>query len=175
MDKTLSYSIERDDKKVSASALAVLAQKTFIDKFGHIYAEEDLAVFLENSVSPAVFQRYQDDPNCTIWTCQTGNGTLIGYAIAGPCDLPIDNREANAGELKRIYIDQSAQGVGIGAEMITHILEWLGEHYHPLYLGVFSENLGAQELYKRFGFEIVGEYFFVVGKHRDHEFIMRRS
>jgi RimJ/RimL family protein N-acetyltransferase len=40
---------------------------------------------------------------------------------------------------------------------------------------VWSENFGAQRLYARYGFTRVGDYFFPVGEHRDHEFILRRS
>jgi len=39
---------------------------------------------------------------------------------------------------------------------------------------VWSENHGAQRLYARHGFEHVGDYDFVVGNIRDHEFILRR-
>ena len=44
-----------------------------------------------------------------------------------------------------------------------------------LWIGVWSENLGAQRLYARRGFEQVGTYAFAVGRVRDHEFILRRG
>jgi ribosomal protein S18 acetylase RimI-like enzyme len=43
-----------------------------------------------------------------------------------------------------------------------------------IWIGVWSENLGAQRFYARRGFEKVGEYGFPVGKTLDHEFILRR-
>ena len=43
-----------------------------------------------------------------------------------------------------------------------------------LWIGVWSENYGAQRLYARHGFEIVGEYSFMVGDHADRELITRR-
>lgn len=45
----------------------------------------------------------------------------------------------------------------------------------PLYIGVWSENFGAERLYARHGFQRVGEYLFPVGEHRDLEFILKRS
>jgi diamine N-acetyltransferase len=39
---------------------------------------------------------------------------------------------------------------------------------------VWSENLGAQRFYGRYGFDKVGEYGFVVGKTIDREFILKR-
>jgi ribosomal protein S18 acetylase RimI-like enzyme len=54
-------------------------------------------------------------------------------------------------------------------------LSWLEERFDHLYVGVYSENFRAQELYRRYGFEKVGEYHFMVGDHADLEWIMRRS
>jgi ribosomal protein S18 acetylase RimI-like enzyme len=41
-------------------------------------------------------------------------------------------------------------------------------------VGVWSQNLGAQRFYRRYGFDKAGEYGFSVGKTVDHEFILRR-
>jgi RimJ/RimL family protein N-acetyltransferase len=55
-------------------------------------------------------------------------------------------------------------------------LAWLAaEGLAPLYVGVWSGNVGAQRLYGRFGFAKVGEYEYPVGRQRDREFILRRS
>jgi len=40
---------------------------------------------------------------------------------------------------------------------------------------VWSENFGAQRFYARYGFAKAGEYDFIVGRQRDHEFIYRRD
>ena len=40
-------------------------------------------------------------------------------------------------------------------------LDWLvANERMPLYIGVWSENLGAQRFYERYGFGKVGEYGF---------------
>jgi ribosomal protein S18 acetylase RimI-like enzyme len=43
------------------------------------------------------------------------------------------------------------------------------------WLGVYSENPGAQRFYTRYGFMKVGEYEFPVGPLRDREFIFSRK
>ncbi len=54
-------------------------------------------------------------------------------------------------------------------------LTWLTEQQcSPLYIGVWSENSGAQRFCGRYGFVKVGEYGFPVGKTVDHEFILKR-
>ena len=54
-------------------------------------------------------------------------------------------------------------------------LDWLEKPGRMLWIGVWSENFGAQKLYGRLGFEKVGEYEFPVGGTRDREFILRRG
>ena len=66
-------------------------------------------------------------------------------------------------------------GSGLGAQLLNITLDWLGGFGRRLWLGVWSENHGAQRLYARHGFEKVGEYVFKVGETRDQEFILRRE
>jgi ribosomal protein S18 acetylase RimI-like enzyme len=66
------------------------------------------------------------------------------------------------------------QGQGLGTRLFEAALEWLEQHYSPLYIGVWSQNHGAQRFYARYGFTKVGEYGFPVGSTVDREFILRR-
>jgi hypothetical protein len=49
------------------------------------------------------------------------------------------------------------------------------QHRAPVYVGVWSGNVGAQRLYERFGFRKIGEYDFRVGDQLDREFILARG
>ena len=54
-------------------------------------------------------------------------------------------------------------------------LAWLEKDGpRTLWIGVWSENLGAQRFYARHGFGRVGSYEFPVGRVRDLEYILRR-
>jgi ribosomal protein S18 acetylase RimI-like enzyme len=44
----------------------------------------------------------------------------------------------------------------------------------PQWVGVWSENQKAQQLYLAYGFEKVGEYTFPVGETEDRDFIFCR-
>src|SRR5690606_20513156 len=99
-----------------------------------------------------------------------------GHAAAGPCGLPHPDVAAGDGELKRLYLLKAYQGAGWGGRMFDTAMDWLqGNGAGALWIGVWSENFGAQRFYARRGFEIVGEYLFPVGRVRDREFIMRRA
>ena len=99
----------------------------------------------------------------------------IGYVTACPAHLPHPDVVPGDGEIQRLYILRGRQGAGRGTLLLKTALEWL-ERDGPrtLWIGVWSENYGAQRFYARHGFEIVGEYSFMVGDHADHELITRR-
>lgn len=99
----------------------------------------------------------------------------IGYVTACPAHLPHPDVGPGDGEIQRLYILQGHQGGGRGTLLLKTALEWL-ERDGPrtLWIGVWSENYGAQRFYARHGFEIVGDYSFMVGDHADHELITRR-
>ena len=99
----------------------------------------------------------------------------IGYVTACPAHLPHPDVAPGDGEIQRLYILQGHQGGGRGTALLTTALEWL-ERDGPrtLWIGVWSENYGAQRFYARHGFEIVGDYSFMVGDHADYELITRR-
>ncbi|MBW3549266.1 MAG: GNAT family N-acetyltransferase [Proteobacteria bacterium] len=104
-----------------------------------------------------------------------GDGEPVGHAAAGPCGLPHPEVAASDGELKRLYVLKDHQNAGWGGRLFQTALDWL-QRDGPctLWIGVWSENLGAQRFYARHGFEHVGDYEFPVGRVRDHEFILRR-
>jgi GNAT superfamily N-acetyltransferase len=123
-----------------------------------------------------VHRTYLADEKCAVWLAER-DGEAVGYALAGrPCTLPHDEVRPEDGELKRIYLLQSAQNSGVGSRLITEALDWL-ERDGPctLWIGVWSQNFGAQRFYQRLGFEKVGDYEFLVGTVRDPEFILRRG
>ena len=116
-------------------------------------------------------------------TARAGEGTQassperspIGYVTACSAHLPHPDVAPGDGEIQRLYILRGHQGGGRGTLLLRTALEWLErEGPRTLWIGVWSENDGAQRFYARHGFEIVGEYSFMVGDHADREFITCR-
>jgi diamine N-acetyltransferase len=158
-------------------ALSALAIKTFCDTFAHLYPPEDLQAFLRGSYAPEVLAPQVADP-AQFWRMAWDADKAVGYLHAGPVGLPhTDADPANQGEIKRLYIDTSQQGRGLGKQLLTIGLDYLSERYGdaPQWIGAWSENHRAQGLYRAYGFEKVGEYGFPVGTTIDHEFILRKG
>lgn len=155
-----------------AADIAALGRVTFAETFTH-YTPEDLAAFLDAKYQPGIFRALIEDPAEMIFKAVL-DGKIVGYAHAGRCGLPHPDVTPACGELKRLYVKAGLQGAGIGNALLDAALGWLEKPARALWIGVFSENLGAQKLYGRRGFTKVGAYKFVVGKALDEEFILRR-
>ena len=162
-----------------AAALAELGTATFIESFGQLYVPRDLQAFLEESHSVEAYAKVLANPDYALWIAERpaedGTPRAIGYAQAGPCGLPHDDAKPGDGELKRLYLLKSEQNGGVGRALFDQALAWLErDGPRPLWISVWSENLGAQRFYGRYGFEFAGEYAFIVGEQRDREFMFRR-
>ena len=158
-----------------APRLSELGSATFIEAFGHLYPPDDLNHFLAKAHSTSLYERLLRDPDVDIRLAGDDAAPPVGYLVAGRCNLPVPNREPRAGEIRRLYVRKSGQSAGLGTKLLLLALDWLAwREFGPLYVGVWSGNVGAQRLYERFGFEKIGEYEFAVGKTLDHEFILRR-
>ena len=187
-----------------AEALSHLSRTCFTQTFGHLYAPSDLEAFLDEAYSPTVLRAELNDPERATWLLfdepvDEAGATLssddfpgtpapeaqapassvsqapIGYVTACPAHLPHPDFAPGDGEVQRLYILQGYQGWGRGTALLRTALDWL-ERDGPrtIWIGVWSENYGAQRFYARHGFEIVGDYSFMVGDHADHELITRR-
>ena len=187
-----------------ADSLSDLSRTCFTQTFGHLYAPSDLDAFLDEAYSPTVLRAELNDPERATWllfdepvdeagaplssgghpgTPEPGDEAStssisqapIGYVTACPAHLPHPDVAPGDGEVQRLYILQGHQGGGHGTALLRTALDWL-ERGGPrtIWIGVWSENYGAQRFYARHGFEIVGDYSFMVGNHADHELITRR-
>ena len=171
----MSEIIIRRAVPADASVLADLAATTFSDTFAHLYDPGDLAAFLEDSYCVAALAADLADPAKALWLVEAGD-QAVGYAQCGPCDLPHPEVTSSCRELKRLYLLKAYQNAGLGGRLFKEALDWMDEGGpRNLWIGVWSENHGAQRFYQRAGFQKVGEYGFKVGLTTDREFILRRS
>jgi diamine N-acetyltransferase len=158
-----------------AATLAALGASTFTETFGHLYPPEDLQAFLLGTHSVDAWTRLLADPQRAFWIAALADATPVGFIAVGACKLPVENREPTAGEIQQLYVLARHHNLRLGSRLMDIGMEWLdAQGLTPVYIGVWSENLGAQRFYGRYGFGKVGEYGFPVGKTVDREFILKR-
>lgn len=160
-----------------AAHLATLSAATFTETFGHLYPPEDLEEYLTRVCAIESCKKALEDPATAIWLAHVeGEEAPIGFVLVGRCKLPVEGLEPTAGEVKQLYVLSKFHNLRIGARLLAAALDWMGsQRSTPIYVGVWSENYGAQRFYQGYGFVKVGEYDFPVGKTLDREFIMRQQ
>ena len=158
-----------------AEVIARLGAETFTAAFGHLYAHEDLVAFLKGTHEAQIYRALISSKSHAVWKAVSETRDTIGYGVAGPLSLPVNNASNCALELKRLYVKSGFQSQGLGDRLMNTFFAWAEQYRYPeLYLGVYAENYAAQRFYQRHGFQKVGNYLFPVGRHRDLEFIYKR-
>ncbi len=158
-----------------AGRLSALAEQTFTEAFGHLYPAQDLQEFIAESYAVERQRVILSTPGYAVWLLEH-DGVAVGHAAAGPCGLPNPGVQPGDGELKRLYVLAAHQGTGWGGKLFQAAMDWLlADGPRTVWIGVWSENLGAQRFYARHGFVKVGEHTFPVGRVVDLEFTLRRA
>ena len=175
----MTEALIRPAEPTDAPALAALGRRTFLDTFvdgfGIPYPADDLETYLAGSFSEVALLAKLAEPGGAWWVAER-DGAILAFANAGPNGLPHPDARPSHMELRRLYVDKAAQGLGLGTRLLDIALDWMEAHTDgPLWIGVWSQNLKAQKLYAAYGFEMAGEYQFPVGEWRDDEFILRRG
>lgn len=154
-------------------ALAELGRTSFVDAFGHLYSAENLNRFLESAYSQPVVKAELANPK-RLFRIAEREGQMVGYCKIGfDVTLEHDAKGRRVMELKQLYLRGSETGSGIGAALMDWALdEARARGFDDVILSVWSQNFGAQRFYARYGFEKIGDTIFMVGDHRDEEYLM---
>lgn len=156
-------------------ALSQLATNSFIAKFGALYSPEDLASFLGENLSEAAFAADLANPDRLIQLADDDGQLLAFCKIGQTCGFPDHARGNRVMELKQLYADAAATGMGIGGQLMDWAMaEFAARGADEVQLSVYAENHGAHRFYSRYGFAKVADITFKVGEQLDPEFLYAR-
>lgn len=163
----------REARPDDAPALAALGRDSFCAKFAHLYQPDDLSTFLEDVYAVDTVAMEIADPKLSHQLAIDADGALAGFVkLKHPSDYGEYSDAANPIGLGQLYTDPGRTGQGIGARLMDWALDQArARHCDAIQLSVFSENYGAQRFYQRYGFAKIADIFFMVGGHRDDEFL----
>lgn len=95
-------------------------------------------------------------------------GAVAGYAVFWAV--------LDQGELGNVAVDEAARGQGIGSKLVEAILERaLDRGVREVFLEVRKSNVRAQELYKAFGFDEVGQRRNYYLQPREDAIVMKKE
>jgi ribosomal protein S18 acetylase RimI-like enzyme len=162
----------RDAKSEDAPALTAFARASWLATFGHLpYPPADLAAYLKKNYGVEIQRAEIADPEVR-YRLALCDGALVGYCMMGVLAMPVDDPRGL--ELHRLYVDESVKGAGVAAALMEDCIAWArGKNASALYLSVWENNERAQRFYRRFGFEDLGEWDFMVGDTADRDLIWK--
>ncbi len=161
----------RDANGADAAALALFAERSFTETFGHLYPQEDLSAHVAAKYQAHVIAAEIADVD-TRYVLALRDGAIVGYSKLGEVDMNVDATDAL--ELHRLYVDTSVKGAGVAKTLMDDGLAWArGKGARVMFLSVWENNARAQAFYKRYGFEHVKEHTFMVGRVADRDFIWK--
>jgi diamine N-acetyltransferase len=155
-----------------AQALADLGRDTFVHSFGHLYSTANLNLFVEDTYSLCMVKAELENTE-RLYQVAEEDGRMVGYCKLGRTNhfpWPFENRRAM--EFKQLYLHHDYKGIGIADQLMQWALQ-MSHGYDDMVLSVYSNNPRAQRFYQRYGFEKYMDYFFMVGGHRDDEYLYR--
>ena len=87
---------------------------------------------------------------------------MVNQQVAGCCALrPLDSAdEANASEMKRLYVRPAFRGLGLGRQLAEAVMDAARRHgYSSIFLDTLDEMETARALYEDLGFEEIPPYY----------------
>ncbi|KAI1150524.1 acyl-CoA N-acyltransferase [Nemania diffusa] len=149
-----------------AAAIAKIGADTFTAASGFAVSAEDLAEFLAITYVESAVLADLKDPALETWAARDANGKVLGLVqlVRGLTEPCVPGDPATHAELRRLYVDTTAHGRGIGSKLIAAVeSQARAEGYKQLWLTVWENNASAARLYLRLGYQKVGTTDFITG------------
>ncbi len=90
-------------------------------------------------------------PRCAFWVVRDETPRVVG-------SVGVDRKDEQTAELKRLYVDASLRGRGIGQQLVETVLDWTrAEGLARVVLWSDTRFENSHRLYRRLGFTQLGE------------------
>ncbi|KAI0534229.1 acyl-CoA N-acyltransferase [Xylaria digitata] len=182
--QTLSKPISVSDITVGhalaseAAAIASIGADTFTATFGFSVSAEDLAEFLSTTYSEVTVLADLKDPAVQTLVARDSTGKVLGLVqlIRGLSEPCVPGDPATHAELRRLYVDTTAHGRGIGSKLIAAVEDQArAEGFKELWLTVWEHNPKAERLYQRLGYKKYGSTDFLTGSCVQTDHVLSKS
>jgi ribosomal protein S18 acetylase RimI-like enzyme len=156
-----------------AELLAQLGAVTFTEAFGAVNTQEDLESYLQTAFSITQIHSEIAEPGNVFFILYQHN-EAIAYAKLNSNEKLNSLEGKKIMQIQRIYARRKALGTGAGAQLMQQCIDEAQSHgVEVLWLTVWQQNLRAIEFYKKWGFEVIGEKQFMVGRKQYLDHVMK--
>jgi Acetyltransferases len=155
-----------------AELLAHLGATTFTEAFGSANTREDLEAYLQSSFSVETIKKELNSEG-NLFFLLFSDEEPLAYAKLNLNETLNQLEGKRILQIQRIYARQKALGTGVGARLMKHCLDTARElGKEAVWLSVWQKNSRAIEFYRKWGFKIIGERKFKVGKAINDDYVM---
>ncbi|KAI1083355.1 acyl-CoA N-acyltransferase [Whalleya microplaca] len=168
----------RDALLSDAGAIAQIGADTFTATFGFSVPPDDLANYLAATYSAHAIEVELRDKKTTTFVAHDDLGIILGFVqlVRSSTEVCIPGEPASHAELRRLYVDITAQGRGIGSKLIAAVENNArAEGFKMLWLTVWEDNRDAKRLYETLHFGRVGEVDFATGNCIQTDWVMAKT
>ncbi|OTA69242.1 protease synthase and sporulation negative regulatory protein PAI 1 [Hypoxylon sp. EC38] len=164
-----------------AAAIAQIGANTFTAAFGFSVPENDLADYLATTYSAKAIEAEllsAQENNISTFVARDEAGAVLGFVqlVRGLTEPCLQGDASTHAELRRLYVDVSAHGRGVGSKLIAAVENRAkAEGFRTLWLTVWEDNAGAQRLYRKLGYVKVGETDFATGECIQTDWVLAKS
>jgi ribosomal protein S18 acetylase RimI-like enzyme len=155
------------------SRLQEISRKTFKEAFSSVNTEENMAKYMEETLSVAKLSLELENDNSAFYFASVDNKT-IGYLKLNFGTSQTDIKDPLATEIERIYVLKAYQGKNVGQLLFEKALEIARQKkHHYIWLGVWEENQAAIRFYERNGFVAFDKHLFILGNDEQTDILMK--
>ena len=156
-----------------AEKLCLFARQAFYDSYAWYNTEEDMVVYLDSSFSIDKIKTEINDPKAT-FVLAFDEHHVCGYIKLIWNERPdIPNIDEKQLEIARLYADKKLIGKGIGRLLMEAAIAFAKQvNAAIIWLDVWKENKRAIAFYTKWGFKIVSDWTFMLGKDLQEDYIM---
>lgn len=155
-----------------AAFLAAIAERTFRDAFAAENSSSDIDLHCAQYFRPELQSREISDPRLVTLLAEAA-GELIGFAqlrlehaaSCVQCEQP--------SELNRLYVASAWHGRGAAHDLMLAVFDEAARAGSDcIWLGVWEKNARAIAFYRKYGFRVVGDHTFMLGRDRQRDLIL---
>ena len=155
--------------------LSILSITTNYEAYFQLDPSRDLADYCLRMFNLEQVKSEFEDENSTFIIAEL-KGNAVGFAKLREGKKISCMGGKIAIEIQRIYLLEKMKGMNLGRELINHCFEiGKAKGYQAVWLGVWDQNIRAQNFYQKNGMKEVGEIDFSDGKNTFINLVMAKD
>jgi ribosomal protein S18 acetylase RimI-like enzyme len=157
--------IYRQWKELDLPAIHNLLLETWLDAYASFIPESDLISYHHATYGLEALTTMYKEPGINGFVAESER-TLVG------CIRTRVARDENRFYVPSLYVLPHHQGMGIGRSLMTMAVdEAVAKDFDRIWIGIMEKNKDGLDWYKKFGYQIVEEAPFTMGKTTVNHYI----